>query len=197
MRNVSVIALLTFSLLAACGAEKVAPEPTPAVENQVAPVTPAVPSDQAAAIAEERIAGVEGAMEDQTADVEASSATPTPQPATPAPASLEPVAEAPAQSGEAEPSSAAASLVSDGAAIFGRRCATCHGKDGSGDTAMGRRQNIHSLASAEIKGMSDAELTRLIREGAAAVSRQAHMNKIKSDAEMRAVIAWIRSLGQT
>ena len=210
MRYLPIIALLMFSLVVACGGEPAVREPA-ATESQASMGEPAVTS---VTETEEATTGDTVPGTDQAVDEPAPAAEPTPggeaarqtkagtPPVQPAEGNA-PVAKEPASAltdaGEEAPTEAVTpaqvSLEAEGGAIFGRRCATCHAKDGSGDTAMGRRQGIPNFASAEVQELSDEDLLKLMREGSGAVSKQAHQNKLQNDHEIRAVLAWIRSLG--
>jgi mono/diheme cytochrome c family protein len=45
------------------------------------------------------------------------------------------------------------------------KCSVCHAKDGSGNTAKGRKVKAKDLRSAEIQKMSDAELIHDVAQG--------------------------------
>lgn len=49
--------------------------------------------------------------------------------------------------------------------VYLDKCAVCHAKDGSGNTAKGRKVKAKDLRSAEVQKMSDAELTDAIANG--------------------------------
>jgi len=54
----------------------------------------------------------------------------------------------------------------DGAEMFGKKCAGCHGKDGKAETSMGKKLNIKSLADAKVQSAStDAQWEKIILEG--------------------------------
>ncbi len=57
------------------------------------------------------------------------------------------------------------SLADAGADTFKAKCAMCHGADGKGDTAMGKKLNLKDLGSAEVQAKSDADLHGLIANG--------------------------------
>ncbi|HEY7097902.1 MAG TPA: cytochrome c [Terriglobales bacterium] len=56
-------------------------------------------------------------------------------------------------------------LGQGGADTYKSRCAMCHGPDGKGDTAMGKKFGLKDLGSAEVQGMSDADLNGIITKG--------------------------------
>jgi mono/diheme cytochrome c family protein len=49
--------------------------------------------------------------------------------------------------------------------VYLDKCAVCHAKDGSGNTAKGRKVKAKDLRSAEVQKMSDKELTDAIAKG--------------------------------
>ena len=53
----------------------------------------------------------------------------------------------------------------DAAADYKAKCATCHGPDGKGDTAMGKTMKVKDLDSADVQKQSDADLTTIIEKG--------------------------------
>ncbi len=52
-----------------------------------------------------------------------------------------------------------------GADLYKAKCASCHGPDGKGDTAMGKNLKLKDLASADVQKQSDADLTTVIEKG--------------------------------
>jgi cytochrome c6 len=57
------------------------------------------------------------------------------------------------------------SLADAGADTFKAKCAMCHGADGKGETAMGKRFGLKDLGSADVQKQSDAELNTIITKG--------------------------------
>ena len=49
----------------------------------------------------------------------------------------------------------------DGAALWARHCASCHGKDGSGNTTMGKKLGVKDYTKEQ--GFSDAEAANVIK----------------------------------
>jgi mono/diheme cytochrome c family protein len=79
----------------------------------------------------------------------------------------------------------------DGAAFYKAKCATCHGPDGSGNTAVGKSLKVADLRSAEVQKKSDADLAQSIAEG------KGNMPGFKSTAtedEIHAVVMFVRTL---
>jgi cytochrome c6 len=60
---------------------------------------------------------------------------------------------------------ASASGNDPGQSTFEAHCATCHGQDGSGNTAVGKSLKIPDLHAAEVKSQSDAQLAEVISNG--------------------------------
>lgn len=54
----------------------------------------------------------------------------------------------------------ASGTAADGAAIYKARCASCHGADGSGSTAFGKKMGLRSL-----KGLSEAHVSEITANG--------------------------------
>jgi mono/diheme cytochrome c family protein len=60
----------------------------------------------------------------------------------------------------------AGTVRADGAEMFGKKCAGCHGKDGKAETSMGKKLNIKSLADAKVQAAStDVQWEKIILEG--------------------------------
>jgi len=48
---------------------------------------------------------------------------------------------------------------------YAEKCALCHGADGAGQTARGKKYKLQDLRSAEIQKLTDAQLTEIISKG--------------------------------
>lgn len=55
--------------------------------------------------------------------------------------------------------------MADAAAIYKSKCASCHGVNGSGQTASGKSMKLRDLRSAEVQSQSDAQLYEIIAKG--------------------------------
>jgi mono/diheme cytochrome c family protein len=84
-------------------------------------------------------------------------------------------------------------LSADGPALFKSKCAACHGADGKGETAMGKKLGIRSLASKDVQKQTDAELLAVTKKGKNKMP--AYDGKIP-EADLKAVVAHIRTLAQ-
>ena len=78
-----------------------------------------------------------------------------------------------------------------GADLFKGKCAMCHGADGKGDTAMGKRLGIKDLGSADVQKQSDAELTSDITKGKGKMP--AYEGKLSGD-QIQDLVKFIRTL---
>jgi cytochrome c6 len=82
---------------------------------------------------------------------------------------------------------AGAARADEVAATFGTKCAACHGKDGKGDTPMGKKMGVKDLSQTKL---SAAELEKAIGDGKPP-KMQSFRGKI-ADAEIKALAAWIK-----
>jgi len=48
---------------------------------------------------------------------------------------------------------------------FDKKCASCHGKDGKGQTKMGAKLGAKDLSSAEVQKLTDDQITETIKNG--------------------------------
>jgi len=85
----------------------------------------------------------------------------------------------------------AAFAAADGAAIYKAKCASCHGANGAGDTAMGKAMKLRDLRSAEVQKQSDAELNKVTSDGKGKMP--AYKGKL-TDEEIKALVAHMRAL---
>ena len=91
----------------------------------------------------------------------------------------------------APPSASAA----DAAAVFKKKCAPCHGKEGEPNKVFAK-QGVRSFKDAEWqKATDDAAIEKSIREGKKG-TMMAGFEKQLSDEEITALVAFIRDLGK-
>lgn len=82
----------------------------------------------------------------------------------------------------------------DGAALYAKSCASCHGKDGTGATKMGKKAGAKDYTTADGQKWSDAEGVKAILEGVkdgGKTKMKAYSGKI-SEAEAKELVAYIR-----
>jgi len=77
----------------------------------------------------------------------------------------------------------------DGAKVFASKCAMCHGADGAG-----KMKGTPDLRSAEVQGLSDAQLTDAIANGPKGKESHAFSKKGLDDATIKSLVAYIRTL---
>jgi mono/diheme cytochrome c family protein len=85
--------------------------------------------------------------------------------------------------------SSGAAFGADAAALWAQHCASCHGKDGSGNTAMGKKLAVKDYSKEQ--GFSDAEATNIIKNGKGKM--KGYSAKL-SDADVKALVGYVRSL---
>jgi mono/diheme cytochrome c family protein len=77
----------------------------------------------------------------------------------------------------------------DAASLFKSKCAGCHGADGTG-SAMGKKMGAHDFTSAEVQGMSDAQLADTITNGKNKMPKYASL----TPDQVKGLVAYIRTL---
>ncbi|HSY52089.1 MAG TPA: cytochrome c [Thermoanaerobaculia bacterium] len=82
-------------------------------------------------------------------------------------------------------------FAADGAAVYKTKCASCHGPDGSGLTAMGKALKLRDLASADVQKQTDKELINETTDGKAKMP--AYKDKLSAE-DISAVVAYLRTL---
>jgi Cytochrome c. len=90
-----------------------------------------------------------------------------------------------------------AAFAADAAANWSQHCASCHGKDGSGSTMMGKKLGVKDYRDAKVQAaFSDADVASAIKGGV----KESGKEKMKpfgdklSDADIKALVAYVRSL---
>ena len=86
--------------------------------------------------------------------------------------------------------------AADAGVTWAQNCASCHGKDGSGNTTMGKKLNVKSYHDAKVQAaFSDAEAERAIKEGVKTNGKETMkpFGSKLSDADIKALVAYIRS----
>jgi len=75
---------------------------------------------------------------------------------------------------------------------FDGKCAMCHGKDGSGNTPMGKNMKVPDLRSKAVQAKSDAELHDVIAKGKGIMPQ--YGNQL-SKQQIHELVEYIRQLG--
>ncbi len=81
----------------------------------------------------------------------------------------------------------------DGPAIYKTKCAACHGADGKGESAMGKKLGVHDFAAPEVQSQSDDDLTAIINDGKNKMP--GYKKSLKPD-QVKELVAFIRSLAK-
>lgn len=93
--------------------------------------------------------------------------------------------------------STASIMAADALETWDKECAKCHGKDGSGQTAMGKKLKLKDYTDASVQaGFTDEEAIKAIKEGIKEDGKtrmKAYGDKL-SDDEIKALVAHVRSL---
>ena len=92
--------------------------------------------------------------------------------------------------------SASIGFAADAAANWTQNCASCHGKDGSGNTMMGKKLGVKDYRDAKVQSaFSDAEAERAIKEGVKTSGKETMkpFGSKLSDADIKALVKYVRS----
>ena len=91
---------------------------------------------------------------------------------------------------------ASGSARADGAGMFDKKCAGCHGKDGKATSTMGRKLNIRDLTDAKVQaGSTDAQWEKIILEGVKGAGGKNVMPATKATPEeAKDLVKFVRSL---
>src|ERR1700674_5399308 len=74
--------------------------------------------------------------------------------------------------------------------LYKSKCAACHGADGAGSTT-GKTMGVHDFTTADVQGMSDAELSTIITNGKNKMP--AYGKSLKAE-DIKGLVAYIRTL---
>ena len=84
-------------------------------------------------------------------------------------------------------------LADDAAALFKSKCAMCHGATGAGDTPMGKKLALKSLASPEVQKLTDAKITEVITKGS---GKMPPFGGKITDAQVKSLVAVVRGFAK-
>jgi cytochrome c6 len=88
-------------------------------------------------------------------------------------------------------SQAAGTTAGDGGETYKAKCVTCHGADGTGNTAAGKAMKVRDLTSADVQGQTDAQLYDIIAKGKGKMP--AYEKPLGAD-KCKELVAYIRTL---
>jgi cytochrome c553 len=88
-------------------------------------------------------------------------------------------------------------MAAEGQETWDKECAKCHGKDGAGQTTMGKKLKLKDYTDAAVQaGFTDEEAFKAIKEGIKEDGKtrmKGYEGKL-SDEEITALVAHVRSL---
>ena len=88
--------------------------------------------------------------------------------------------------------SAGLASAADAAENWTKMCASCHAKDGSGSTVMGKKNNVGDYSKPDVQAkFTDAQATQVITDGKDKM--KPFKDKLTPD-EVKALVAYIRGL---
>src|ERR1700722_12062309 len=88
----------------------------------------------------------------------------------------------------------------DARALWEKTCAACHGKDGKGDTRMGKKVDVKDYTDAKVQGaFTDDQAIKSVKEGIKddkGKERMKAYGELLSDAEIKSLVAYLRGFKQ-
>ena len=91
---------------------------------------------------------------------------------------------------------AATCSAGDAQAIWTAQCAKCHGADGKGQTAIGKKLHLKDFTTAEVQaGMKDEEMFKSIKEGRKTKEGNSLMKPAQdvTDEDITALVKFVRA----
>jgi mono/diheme cytochrome c family protein len=82
-------------------------------------------------------------------------------------------------------------FADNGADIYKTKCSACHGKNGAGDTMLGKNLKLRPLGSDDVQKQSDDELFTIISKGR---KRMPPFDRKLSKDQIHDLVKYIRSL---
>jgi mono/diheme cytochrome c family protein len=84
----------------------------------------------------------------------------------------------------------------DAKAVWDKSCKKCHGEDGNGQTALGKKLKIRDYTdAASLKEFSDEDLFKMTKDGVEKTKMAGYGEKL-SDAEIKALVGYMRSMAK-
>lgn len=81
----------------------------------------------------------------------------------------------------------------DAAGTYKTKCAMCHGPDGKGDNAMGKKLGARDFASPEVAKQTDDEMAGIIAKGK---NKMPGYEKSLKPEQIKGLVAYIRGLAK-
>ena len=79
--------------------------------------------------------------------------------------------------------------------VYLDKCSVCHGQDGAGNTAKGRKLKVKNVRSPEVQKLSDAEMIDIVAKGKG--KDMDGFGKELGDDMVKQVVAYYRSLAKS
>jgi len=87
----------------------------------------------------------------------------------------------------------ATQLRASSQSTYDAKCAMCHGKDGTGNTPMGKNMKVPDLTSKAVQSKSDAELADVIAKGKGVMPAYGSQ---MSKTEIKQMVTYVRHLAK-
>ena len=84
-------------------------------------------------------------------------------------------------------------VAQDAPATYKTKCSVCHGPDGKGGTAVGKKLGARDFASPEVQKQSDDQLTAIINDGK---NKMPAFKKSVKPELAKDLVAFIRTFGK-
>lgn len=86
-------------------------------------------------------------------------------------------------------------FAGDAAATWAAKCKSCHGEDGRGDTAMGKKNKVRDISTAAWQAKnSDADIKKVIADGSPDNPKmKAYKDKLSAE-DISALVTYVRGL---
>ena len=81
----------------------------------------------------------------------------------------------------------------DAAQLYKAKCAVCHGAEGKGDSAVGKKLGARDLGSPEVQKQSDEDLIEAVTKGK---NKMPAYGKTLKEDEIKGMVAYIRELAK-
>lgn len=83
-----------------------------------------------------------------------------------------------------------------GQRLYNAKCASCHGKDGKGDTEEGKKKHVKDLTDPAVQAkLTDDQIEKIITDGISEKDREMKGFKDRlSDEQVKAITAYVRTL---
>ena len=82
-------------------------------------------------------------------------------------------------------------FAQDAATLYKSKCAVCHGPDGDGATAMGKKLGVRDFHSPEVTKLRDTELFDITQKGK---DKMPAYDKKLTDDQIKELVKYIRTL---